>query len=91
MTIPLSPARTARLFADLDAQQRDLLDEIVAAGTEPDEAPSVPLPRCPACWRRPRQIVIEGDGTRVDFDRCGHVFTLTRAALLVGLTAQRAA
>ncbi|MFJ2240454.1 hypothetical protein [Streptomyces sp. NPDC087859] len=91
MTIPLSPARTARLFADLDAQQRDLLDEIATAGTALDETPSVPLPRCPACWRRPRQIVIEGDTTRVDFDRCGHVFTLTRAALLVGLAAQRTA
>ncbi|MCX5357522.1 hypothetical protein OG864_01960 [Streptomyces sp. NBC_00124] len=43
MTISLSPARTARPFANPDAQQRDLLDAIAAAGTEPDQAPSVPL------------------------------------------------
>ncbi|MGW2284917.1 hypothetical protein [Streptomyces phaeochromogenes] len=48
----------------------------------------MPLPHCPACRRRPHQIVIKADGTRVDFDRCGHAFTLTREALLTRLVAQ---
>lgn len=91
MTRSLTPARTAQLFADLNAQQRELLDEIVAAGPEPHEAPSISLPHCPACRRRPQQIVIKSDGTRVGFDRCGHAFTLTREALIAGLAAQRVA
>jgi hypothetical protein len=89
VTIPLSPTRTARLFSDLDNQQRDLLAELVAAGPDRVEDPAVPLPHCPACRRRPERIVTEVYGTRIDFDRCGHVFTLTREALLAGLEAQR--
>ncbi|MCX4906852.1 hypothetical protein [Streptomyces sp. NBC_00878] len=80
MSILLTPARTARLFAAVAAQQQAF----------PSKQHPVPLPSCPACRRRPQQIVIEAYGTRVDFDQCGHVFALTREALLAGLAAQRA-
>ncbi|MFC8201350.1 hypothetical protein ACFUTV_39035 [Streptomyces sp. NPDC057298] len=79
MAILLAPARTARLFAAVAVQQQAF----------PSKPHPVPLPHCPACRRRPNRIVIEAYGTRVDFDRCGHVFTLTREALLAGLAAQR--
>jgi len=89
VAVLLSPSRTARLFTDLDDQQCDLLGELAAAGPDPVEDPSVLLPHCPSCRRRPRQIILKGDGTRVDFIGCGHAFTLTREALLAGLAAQR--
>ncbi|WP_432194389.1 hypothetical protein [Streptomyces sp. bgisy027] len=79
MGMSLTPARTARLFAGLGTQQQAF----------PSSGRPVPLPHCPACRRRPSEIVLKADGSAVDFDECGHRFTLTRAALLAGLAAQR--
>lgn len=79
MALALSPARTARLFSDIASQQQ----------TFPTQERPTPLPHCPTCRRRPNQIVLKADGTRIDFDDCGHAFTLSRAALLVGIAAQR--
>lgn len=80
MAILLTPARTARLFAAVAAQQQAF----------PSKQHPVPLPHCPACRRRPRQFILKADGTGLDFVGCGHTFTLTREALLAGLAAQRA-
>lgn len=81
MGIFLAPARTAQLFAAIEAQQQQFLTE---------QRP-VPLPRCPACRRRPSTITIAADGSRVSFTGCGHGFRLTREAMLAGLAAQRTA
>ena len=80
MAFSLSPARTARLFADIAAQQQQF----------PTEERPVPLPRCLACRQRPCSITIKADGSLVAFDQCEHRFRLTREALLEGLRAQRA-
>lgn len=77
--ITLQPARAARLFADLDAQQNQ----------RPSKTRPVPLPNCPACALRPDEIVLWADGRRVTISGCGHDFSLTREALLAGLAAQR--
>lgn len=80
MGIFLAPARTAQLFAAIEAQQQFLTEQR-----------PVPLPHCPACRRRPSTITIAADGSRVSFAGCGHGFRLTREALLAGLAAQRTA
>jgi hypothetical protein len=72
----LHPARAARLIASLCAQQDD---------------PFVPLSCCPACALRSERITLRGDGLRLRFHGCRHVFSLARGALLAGLRAQRAA
>lgn len=79
MAISLSPARTARLFHDIEVQQQALLHAL---------RPAL-LPQCPDCRRRPRTIVLAADGDRISFDRCGHRFALSPAALIAGLRAQR--
>jgi hypothetical protein len=79
--ITLNPARTAELFTALEAQQRQF----------PSEQHPVPLPYCPACSLRPDTITLRADGQRITFAGCGHVFELTRSALIAGLAAQRAA
>ncbi|XVV32958.1 hypothetical protein ACQPXT_01105 (plasmid) [Streptomyces sp. CA-100214] len=81
MAFSLAPARTARLFADIAAQQQQF----------PTPNYPVPLPCCPACRMRPLAINIKADGSRVDFNQCGHEFSLSREALLAGLRAQRSA
>ncbi|MFK0125566.1 hypothetical protein ACIQSP_19905 [Streptomyces nigra] len=81
MGASLTPARAARLFADLGTQQQAF----------PSSARPVPLPHCPVCRRRPSSIVLKADGSAVDFGECGHRFTLARSALLAGLAAQRSA
>lgn len=81
MAFSLAPADAAQLFADIAAQQQQFLTE---------EHP-VPLPPCPDCRQRPYSITIKSDGSRVDFDWCGHGFQLTREALLAGLRSQRTA
>ncbi|MYR58283.1 hypothetical protein GTY54_19280 [Streptomyces sp. SID625] len=81
MASSLSPARTAQLFAGITVHQQQFLTR----------TPPVPLPHCPACQQTPRSITVAVSGAQVRFGRCGHLFTLTRDALLAGLRAQRAA
>lgn len=81
MPITLTTARTARHFADIEAQQQTLL-----ATRQP-----APLPHCPQCAHRLSAIGLDPDGTRIDFDSCGHRFILDRAASTAGLAAHRTA
>lgn len=79
MTIALTPAEAARLFADIGAHDT------------PANQRRVLLPACPACAYWSGEITLRADGRRLTFDDCGHVFSLSRKTLLAGLAAQRAA
>ncbi|APY88196.1 hypothetical protein DCW30_05740 [Streptomyces alfalfae] len=79
--IPLPPARAARLFADIEAQQRQF----------PSEQHLVPLPHCPVCATRPYEITHWAEGRTLTFSTCGHIFSLSREALVAGLVARRTA
>lgn len=79
--IALHPARAARLFADIEAQQKQLLRT---------QRPA-PLPPCPNCSFRSYEIVHRADGRSLTFMDCGHVFSLSSTALLAGLRERLAA